>query len=380
MSILKCEMCGGTVVLEENGTVAVCEYCGTRKAISQPETAFFSGAPTDTVHTEDNKFSQADALRIENERRKAEEAKAQAQQARLEAETQRLEREILSEKKRIARKERSKKLRKKILTVFLVISAICALGFFTVTVLIPTIKYNNAVKAVEEKNYEEAYLTFKSLYKFKDSQAKADAIIREHPNVAQIGDIIYFGKYEQDNTSSNGKEEIEWRVLEKDENGRMLVISRYALDCANYHSSPNQVTWENSDIRKWLNNEFVSNAFSSAEKSSIKTVTVENTGNPDYKVNGGNDTKDRVFLLSIDEAKRYFSKNIDRICIATKSAQTKGSELDGITRACRWWLRSPGTTLYSASSVKIDGFILQMGTPVSMDKSFIRPAMWIEIK
>ena len=380
MSILKCEMCGGTVVLEENGTVAVCEYCGTRKAISQPETAVFSGTPTDTVHTEKNNFSQSDALRIENERRKAEEANAKAQQARLEAESQRLERERFAEKKRIARKERSKKLRKKILTAFLVISAICALGFLTVTVLIPTIRYNNAVKAVEENNYEEAYLTFKSLYKFKDSQAKADALKREHPNVAQIGDIIYFGKYEQDNTSSNGKEEIEWKVLEKDENGRMLVVSRYALDCRNYHSSPNQVTWENSDIRRWLNNDFISTSFSSSEKASIKTVTIENTGNSDYKVNGGNSTKDRVFLLSIDEAKRYFSNNIDRICLATKYAQTQGSELDGITRACRWWLRSPGTTLYSASSVKIDGFILQMGTPVSIDKSFIRPAMWIEVK
>ena len=230
------------------------------------------------------------------------------------------------------------------------------------------------------KSYEEAYLTFKSLYKFKDSQTRANTILREHPSVAQVGDIICFGKYEQDNNKSNGMEEIEWKVLQKDENGKMLLISKYALDCRNYHSSPKQVTWEESEIRGWLNTDFYATAFSSSEKSSIKTTTLENTGNSDFKVNGGNKTSDKVFLLSIDEAKSYFPKNIDRICIATKSAEIKGSELDGITRACRWWLRSPGSTLYSAASVKLDGFILDLGPPVSIDKAFIRPAIWIELK
>ncbi len=378
MSILKCEMCGGTVVLEENGSVAVCEYCGTRKTIKQPEKP--AGDTINKTHKEEKNNSQADAFYIENERRKTEEANARAQQARLEAEAQRLERERLSEKKRLKRKERSKILKKKILTIFLAIVAISALGFLTVTVIIPSVKYNSAVKAVEAKNYEEAYITFKSLYKFKDSQVKAEAIIKEHPEVAQIGDIIYLGAYEQDNNFSNGKEEIEWKVLDKDANGKMLIVSRYAIDCGNYHSSPKQITWEDSDIRKWLNNDFIATAFSSKEKSYLQTSTIDNSGNPDYKINGGNNTKDRVFLLSIDEAKRYLPKTVDRICIATKYAQTKGSELDSITRACRWWLRSPGSTLYSASSVKIDGFILQLGTPVSIDISFIRPAMWIEIK
>ncbi len=370
MSSLKCEMCGGTLVWEDNGGYAVCEYCGTRTAVNQQQ----------DISDSSSKDAQINALRIENEKRRSEEANARAQQARLEAETQRLERERLAEKKRIEKKQRSKERRKKLLTAFLAISAFFALTALTVTVIIPSVKYHNAVKAVEEQNYEEAYITFKSLYKFKDSKARADSLVREYPNVAQVGDTIYFGKYEQDNTSSNGKEEIEWKVLDKDENGRMLVISKYAVDCVNYHSSPKQITWENSDIRKWLNNDFIANAFSSKEKSYIKTTTVDNSGNPDYKVNGGNSTNDRVFLLSIDEAKRYFPKAIDRICIATNHAQTKGSELDGITRACRWWLRSPGSTLYSASSVKIDGFILQIGTPVSIDKSFVRPAMWIEIK
>ena len=376
MSLLKCEMCGGTLVLEDNGAYAVCEYCGTRIATVQTESSIDDNQNT----SPQNNSAQINALRIENEKRKSEEAKARAQQARMETEANQLEREWLAEQKRIEKSRRSKARRKKLLTAFLVISAFFAMVTLTVTVIIPSVKYNNAVKAVEEQRYEDAYLTFKSLYKFKDSQVKATDLLKAHPNIAQVGDVIYFGTYEQDNNFSNGKEEIEWRVLEKDENGRMLVVSKYALDCRNYHSSVKQITWEDSDIRSWLNNDFYSNVFSSSEKSAVKTVTNENTGNSDFNVNGGNKTSDKIFILSIDEAKRYLPNNIDRMCQATKYAESKGTELDSLTHNCRWWLRSPGSTLYSAASVKIDGFILNMGTPVSVDKAFVRPAVWIEIK
>ncbi len=376
MSLLKCEMCGGTLILEDNGAYAVCEYCGTRIAAVQESPV---SNPQNT-QPQNNSSAQMNALRIENEKRKSEEAKARAQQARMEAEANQLERERLAEKKRIEKARRSKARRKKLLTAFLVITGFFALVTLTVTVIIPSVKYNSAMTAVEEQRYEDAYIAFKSLYKFKDSQTKASEIVKEHPNVAQVGDTIYFGTYEQDNNLSNDKEEIEWKVLEKDENGRMLVISKYALDCRNYHSSVKQTTWENSDVRNWLNNDFYSVAFSSSEKSAIKTVTNENSGNADFNVNGGNKTSDKIFLLSIDEAKRYLPNNIDRMCQATKYAESKGTELDSLTHNCRWWLRSPGSTLYSAASVKIDGFILNMGTPVSVDKAFIRPVMWIEIK
>ncbi len=378
MSILKCEMCGGTLVLEENGTVAVCEYCGTRIAATNSEISVSSVNSANNSQSQNNHDTKVNTLRIENERRKTEEAKARAQEARLKAESQRLERERLAEQKRIEKSKRGKEIRKKILKAFLAVSAVIALGIFTITVIVPTVRYNGALKDVEEKNYEEAYLTFKSLYKFKDSQSQADALLRNYPGVAQIGDIIYLGKYEQDNKTSNGKEEIEWRVLDKDENGKMLVISKNALDSRTYHSSVGEVTWETSDIRKWLNNEFYSTAFNKTERATVKTVTLENTDNSDYKTDGGNNTNDKIFLLSIDEAKRYMPTALERVCIGTKYSQTQGSELDSLTRTCRWWLRSPGSTLYNASFVKIDGFILQFGSPVSIDKCAVRPAMWVQ--
>lgn len=370
MSVLKCQMCGGTLEIEDNGGFAVCTYCGTRQALSD------SDVPSDSSIAGRN--SQVDALRIENERRKAEEARAKAQQAKVQAEQKRLEAERLAEKNRIEKAKHKKERRSKALKVLASIFVVIALGALVVTVIIPSIMYNNAVKAVEEKNYEEAYTTFKSLYTFKDSQDKAEAIIKEYPQVAQVGDIVYFGNYEQNNKSSDGKEEIEWRVLDKDADGNMLVVSRYALDCRRYHNSVSQVTWENCDLRKWLNNDFISTAFTSKQKKKIKTMTIENRDNADYYTDGGNDTKDKVFLLSIDEAKTFLPSTVERVCIATKYADSQGSQLESLTRSCRWWLRSPGSTLYSASFVKIDGFILQLGTPVSLEKLSVRPAMWVK--
>lgn len=365
MSALKCNMCGGTLEIEDNGGFAVCTYCGTRQAL--PE----SGASTPESAT-------ADALRIENERRRAAEAKAQAEKNRLKAEQQRLEAERIAEKNRIEKEKRTKANRGKLLKTLAVIFAVILTGVLTVTVIIPSVRYNNAVKDTEAGNYEEAYLTFKSLYTFKDSRAQAAALIKEHPQVAQIGDIIYFGTYEQNNKSSDGQEEIEWKVLDKTVEGKMLVVSRYALDCRQYHNTPGQVTWETSDIRQWLNNDFMSTAFTKAQKGKILTTTIENRDNADYNTDGGNDTKDKVFLLSIDEAKTYLPSTVERVCIATKYAESQGSQLENLTMSCRWWLRSPGATLYNASFVKVDGFILQIGTPVGIEKRSVRPAMWVQ--
>ncbi len=365
MAIQKCEMCGGTLEVEDNGSFAVCTYCGTRQAL--PE----SGSSPEAV--------KADALRIENEKRKTAEAKAKAEESRLKAESKRLEYEHIAEKKRAEKSERSKKRRDVIGKFFLVILALSLLSILTFRLIIPTVRYNGAVKELEAENYEEAYITFKSLGNFKDSKDHADKLLKDYPSVAQVGDIILLGQYEQDNKTSNGKEAIEWKVLDKDSEGNMFVISLYALDCRSYHSTVAEVTWETSDIRKWLNQDFYNMAFSVADKSKIRTTSIQNRDNPDYNTDGGNDTNDKLYLLSIDEAITYLPKSVDRLCIATKYAESQGSQLEGITRNCRWWLRSPGTNTYKAAAVKVDGFILNMGAPASLEKRSIRPAMWIEL-
>ena len=51
-----------------------------------------------------------------------------------------------------------------------------------------------------------------------------------------VGSIITFGAYEQDNNTRNGKEPIEWQVLEI-KGGRALLISKYGLDAKRYNTS-----------------------------------------------------------------------------------------------------------------------------------------------
>ena len=118
-------------------------------------------------------------------------------------------------------------------------------------------------------------------------------------------EYVVFGAYEQDNNPENGKEEIEWLVLEK-ENGEMLLISKYILD-AN-HVEMYYGIWEERPLRSWLNNEFYNEVFSEEEKGKIVKTRVENPDNEGYFVSGGA-TEDKVFLLSVNEAKRYFGED-----------------------------------------------------------------------
>lgn len=121
------------------------------------------------------------------------------------------------------------------------------------------------------------------------------------------GDHIIFGHYEQDGNPDNGMEPIEWDIL-SEEDGRMLVISRYILDSQPYNVVDEEITWENCSLRTWLNNDFLSAAFSPEEQSMIQATTLSNPDNIFFGVDGGNDTVDRVFCLSVDEALQYYSE------------------------------------------------------------------------
>lgn len=83
-------------------------------------------------------------------------------------------------------------------------------------------------------------------------------------------DTVIFGKYQQNDASGKNKEDIEWLVLEKDnENKKVLLISKYILDYKPYSADGNSYTfsWKDSDIRNWANDEFYNTAFSNKEKS-----------------------------------------------------------------------------------------------------------------
>jgi len=199
---------------------------------------------------------------------------------------------------------------------------------------------------------------------------------KEELKAVSVGDYIKFGNYEQDNNTENGKEEIEWLVLEV-KDGKALVISKYALDCQPYNTS-SKVTWETCALRKWLNNNFLGSAFTADEKAMIPTVMVSADKNPDYSTNPGNATQDQVFLLSITEANKYFSSDSARQCKPTDYAVANGAYVYSGDGTCWWWLRSPGEYQNRAAYVRY-GDVDEGGDHVGISYIADRPALWIDL-
>ena len=100
-------------------------------------------------------------------------------------------------------------------------------------------------------------------------------------------DTVTFGSYPQSDESGTIKDPIEWLVLDNQGN-KALLLSKYILNFDFYNKNNSNVKWENSTIRKWLNNEFYNSAFSDTEKISI----INNI--------------DKAFLLSLDDCVKYF--------------------------------------------------------------------------
>ena len=199
------------------------------------------------------------------------------------------------------------------------------------------------------------------------------------PASITAGYSFRMGRYEQDNDPNNGQEMIEWRVLvvQKD---RALVVSRYALDTLNYFTTLSDITWENSYLRRWLNDSFYNIAFTANEKNQILLSTIDNPDNPSYKTKGGNKTQDRFFVLSIDEANRYFSSNSARKTQPTPYAAAYGISVSGENgNTSWWWLRSPGEDASMAAYVDVDGMVSDSGYGVQNVYGVVRPAFWMRI-
>ena len=180
------------------------------------------------------------------------------------------------------------------------------------------------------------------------------------------------------------------------------MISKYALDNVKYNETYPSVTWETSTIRSWLNNDFYNKAFRNADKSLIVQSYLENKNNADYNTKGGNSTYDKMFLLSIEEANKYFSSDVTRAASATPYAEGKGARTISYLKknhyniwkddfpkwkaagipdsSCWWWLRSPGGPQDRAAGVRTDGYVVSYGNDVFYDDGAVRVAFKINLK
>ncbi len=195
---------------------------------------------------------------------------------------------------------------------------------------------------------------------------------------ASVGDFVIFGSYEQDNNLENGTEEIEWMVLDRQDDS-LRLISRFALDSRPYHTSRIDVTWEQSSLRKWLNDTFYQTAFSPEEQAAILKSEVSADQNPSADTSPGNPTEDQVFILSLTEAKLYFDYFEARACKPTAYAAAQGCTIDPVINCCDWWLRTPGNFANSALMVYAGGSIPTTGHRVDSADIAVRPVIRVKL-
>ena len=249
-------------------------------------------------------------------------------------------------------------------------------------VIVPNQKYNEAMLLIEKGEYVSAYDLLSDLGDYKDSQAKKAEIYDRYAeytrfSTLQIGETVCVGEYEQDNNINNGPEKIEWIVIAK-EQGKALVVSKYALDAVPYHNTNDRVFWESSTLRQWLNESFFQTSFTEEEQSGIVLSNVQAHDYPNYATVSGNHTYDNIFLLSYVEIREYMPEISDRFCPVTEYAKAQGvhESADG---ACRWWTRTSGGLQDRAAFVRYNGQICALGHFVNTPNYGVRPAMWIGI-
>ena len=211
---------------------------------------------------------------------------------------------------------------------------------------------------------------------------------------------VYFGNYKQSSNGSGGynTDPIKWRVL-FNAYGKMFLLADQNLDTNKYNNEKVNITWEESTIRSWLNgygavankestdyssNNFIDAAFSGGEQRAIAETYVYNATqsngrskpNPNSNTPGGNNTTDKIFLLSMEEAnKSSYFPNGDGSRICTNTAYAASHVYGGIAGgAYDWWLRSPGSIPNTATYVSDSGKVDYQGTSVHNVYRMTRPA------
>jgi len=337
------------------------------------------------------------------------------------------------------KQRRANARKKKTMTIAAIVLAVaaCVAGWFVVTRVIPENKYQQAWTLRENGKYDEAIAAFEELGEYSDAKAQitetkyqqatnlnafgkydeayaiyvtltgykdVDKLLTEDDNIVAVikaleardakftvGNYVTFGEYPQ-TTAGEDMTPIEWLVLARD-GDKALLISRYGLDAQPYNKDHTSVTWETCTLRTWLNGTFYNKAFSSAEQAAILTTNVDNSKNQCYSgwsTSSGNNTQDKVFLLSYAEANKYFGVTYDNssntksrvaptaYAIAQGAWTSYSNKTTDSTYAGWWWLRSPGTYQDYAAIVYFVGSL--DFNYVDSDSGSVRPALWVNLE
>lgn len=205
---------------------------------------------------------------------------------------------------------------------------------------------------------------------------------------AVLGNIVEFGRYEQDNKTETADEAIVWRVIDK-EGSKLMLISEKVLDAHAFDTELGGAKWADSDLRAFLNGDFVAKAFSADEQAMLVNTVNVTEDNAKYIVDSGADSTDKVFVLSKYEAEHFLTRrNLGwEKAEATLYSQNRdgiGGEYDhGVVvdpdyGTAGWWLRDAGENDISAMYMYYYGAVCEKGTLVRNTFVGVRPCIWID--
>jgi len=191
----------------------------------------------------------------------------------------------------------------------------------------------------------------------------------EQADIFSLDAIIQFGGHQ-------------WRVLEICENNLVLVIAENIIERRAFHNSWEDVTWERSDLRTYLNGAFL-DRFSQEERGRIVQSETRTADNVWYRIRGGNNAIDYVFLLSIDEAVSHFGGSgvanspVHNQWIISDEYNDARMAIDKNSAQAWWWLRSPGFDYDFIARIFYDGSIRLDGIMADYNYGGVRPALWL---
>ena len=206
-------------------------------------------------------------------------------------------------------------------------------------------KYQYGLESEKEGDFKRAEILFVSLGAYKDSEERKVEIDKKVIKNSKIGNSVKVGN-------------CYWRILDI-KNNQALLLKKKALPGQAYHNDIGDVTWESSTLRQWLNSEFLNQTFQETERNNIILSNVENGDNSVYGTDGGNNTQDYIFLLSIDEVEKYndlFSDINSNI-----------------------WLRTPGYNQSCAAFLSINKSVMDYGYITTSNDITVLPALWFRI-
>lgn len=206
-------------------------------------------------------------------------------------------------------------------------------------------QYLRGLELETDENYTGAEIAFAAAGNYKDSEEKLARMRKLIIKNSAPGDTVKLGY-------------CKWVILDAEDN-KVLLMKKTPLSGMAYHDEFVDVTWEKSSLRQYLNSEFIENTFTETEQKDMILIDVKNSGNAVYGTDGGYDTKDYVYLLSVDEAVEYHALFLD-----FKSSS---------------WLRTPGYSQNSAAFLSMEGSTMDYGYAVNSGEFTVRPVLWFNL-